>query len=41
MGNKESRNNANQTSKSFGTSKNCDKNLVKKFQHGQREKKKN
>ena len=29
MGNKESRNNANQTSKSFGTSKNCDKNLVK------------
>ena len=36
MGNKESRNNANQTSKSFGTSKNCEK-----FQHGQREKKKN
>ena len=29
MGNKESRNNANQTSKSFGTFKNCDKNLVK------------
>ena len=29
MGNKESRNNANQTSKSFGTSNNCDKNLVK------------